>query len=112
MNSENPKTIILTIDVEDWFQVENLRSQFPPATWKHQQLRVEQNTHNILNLLDTIPLESSPAVPISPKKPSATFFVLGASIIGISHTFTIPSAALLESTESNAARFIFWGILR
>lgn len=74
MNSSSPKNILLTIDVEDWFQVENLRTWFPPETWDSQELRVEKNTHDLLDLLDSIELQSYPT---NPKSPRATFFVLG-----------------------------------
>ena len=93
-------TILLTIDVEDWFQVENLRSNFPFSTWDHQTLRVEKNIHQILDLLDSARLEqpanseqelvihtskhertSEQSIPkdISKSKtmPRATFFILG-----------------------------------
>ena len=46
--------ILLTFDVEDWFQVENLRPYCPPATWDQYELRVEQSTHRLLDLLDSI----------------------------------------------------------
>jgi polysaccharide deacetylase family protein (PEP-CTERM system associated) len=75
--STNPKSFLLTIDVEDWFQVENLRPYFPPITWNSQQLRVEQNTHKILDLLDAIPLRSSPKSSKNPAIPLGTFFILG-----------------------------------
>lgn len=68
----SPLTILLTFDVEDWFQVENLRPHFPPTTWDRQQLRVEQNTNKLLDLLDSIPLSS-----FNPANPKATFFILG-----------------------------------
>ena len=73
-NPTTPKTILLTVDVEDWFQVENLRSHFPPTTWSHQELRVEKNTRKILDLLDSVTLKSTSA---GSTKPRATFFVLG-----------------------------------
>lgn len=44
--------ILLTFDVEDWFQVENLRGCFPHSTWDACELRVEASTHRILDLLD------------------------------------------------------------
>ena len=62
-----PKTILLTIDVEDWFQVENLRPWFPPSTWPHQPLRVVRNTRRLLDLFDQF----------APKTIQATFFILG-----------------------------------
>lgn len=56
--------IFLSFDVEDWFQVENLRSVFPPESWEKQTLHVEENIDLILNLLDKYNIK-------------ATFFVLG-----------------------------------
>ncbi|RLC20231.1 MAG: polysaccharide deacetylase [Deltaproteobacteria bacterium] len=60
------KTILLTFDVEDWFQVENFKEYIPFSSWDSRQLRVEKNTHTILNLLDSFSI-----------KPKATFFILG-----------------------------------
>ncbi len=57
-------SILLSFDIEDWFQVENLRSKFSPATWKTQEYRVEQNTEKILGILEEYNIK-------------ATFFVLG-----------------------------------
>ena len=91
-------SILITIDVEDWFQVENLRPWFPPETWDKQQSRVEQNTIKLLDLFDSIKLPTqnnsinpinstdstnsiNPKNPINSKNSSrsvqATFFVLG-----------------------------------
>jgi polysaccharide deacetylase family protein (PEP-CTERM system associated) len=58
--------ILLTIDVEDWFQVENFKSYIDFSTWNSFELRVEKNTHLILDLLDAFSF-----------KPKATFFILG-----------------------------------
>ena len=44
---------LITIDVEDWFQVENLRSWNPPSVWNRRELRVERNVHRLLDLLDS-----------------------------------------------------------
>lgn len=41
----------LSFDIEDWFQVENLRSAVPRAHWETLPLRVEANTRRILALL-------------------------------------------------------------
>ena len=60
------KYILLTFDVEDWFQVENFKEYIPFDSWDSYKLRVEKNTHTILNLLDSFTF-----------KPKATFFVLG-----------------------------------
>jgi polysaccharide deacetylase family protein (PEP-CTERM system associated) len=59
-------TILISIDVEDWFQVENLRSFYPPSSWKNQDSRVEKNTLRLLDLLDRFG-----------DRLKATFFVLG-----------------------------------
>jgi len=63
--AKNP-AILLTIDVEDWFQVENFKSYIDFSTWNSFELRVEKNTHLILDLLDAFSF-----------KPKATFFILG-----------------------------------
>jgi len=65
--AKNKKTILLTIDVEDWFQVENFKSWIPYSTWDSRELRVEQNTHRLLDIFDSF---TEPNV-------QATFFVLG-----------------------------------
>ena len=57
-------SILLTLDVEDWFQVENLRSAYPLSRGDQCELRVEANTRRILDLCDE-------------NKIKATFFVLG-----------------------------------
>jgi polysaccharide deacetylase family protein (PEP-CTERM system associated) len=41
----------MSIDVEDWFQVENLRSAVPRDSWDARELRVERNTDRMLELL-------------------------------------------------------------
>ncbi|MEW6049033.1 MAG: XrtA system polysaccharide deacetylase [Bacillota bacterium] len=55
---------LLSFDVEDWFQVENLRGAIPRESWDDCELRVIQNTARILDLLDCFGRK-------------ATFFVLG-----------------------------------
>ena len=47
-------TILLTFDVEDWFQVENFKQCIPFSSWPNYELRVEKNVHRILDLLDSI----------------------------------------------------------
>lgn len=58
--------ILLTFDVEDWFQVENFKKHIDFSTWNSFELRVEKNTHLILDILDSFSF-----------KPKATFFILG-----------------------------------
>jgi polysaccharide deacetylase family protein (PEP-CTERM system associated) len=53
--------VILTFDVEDWFQVENLRPYCPPSGWDGYKLRVERSTHLLLDLLDSVPSATPPS---------------------------------------------------
>lgn len=66
------KTFLFSVDVEDWFQVENFKSTIAYESWSSRQLRVEQNTHRLLDLLDDTSLSQS-----SFGAPKATFFILG-----------------------------------
>lgn len=59
MNSE--KYILLTVDVEDWFQVENFRQWNPHSTWDSRELRVERNVHRLLDLFDSVALKNQTA---------------------------------------------------
>jgi polysaccharide deacetylase family protein (PEP-CTERM system associated) len=86
-----PHTILLTIDVEDWFQVENFKKSIPYSSWKNCELRVEKNVHRILDLLDSIQLNNPNNRSTAARQhssmsdfdnsvcdsPKATFFVLG-----------------------------------
>jgi len=45
---------LITIDVEDWFQVENFREFVPFSSWPSYEFRVERNTHRLLDLLDSL----------------------------------------------------------
>jgi polysaccharide deacetylase family protein (PEP-CTERM system associated) len=58
------KTVLITVDLEDWFQVENLRPAFPISKWDDCELRVERSTQLLLDLFDRHHVQ-------------ATFFVLG-----------------------------------
>ncbi|MBT8484736.1 MAG: DUF3473 domain-containing protein [Phycisphaerae bacterium] len=59
-----PPPAVMSIDVEDWFQVENLRSAIARDTWDDRELRVERNTDRMLELMAT-------------RGVTATCFVLG-----------------------------------
>lgn len=48
------KYILLTIDVEDWFQVENFKPWIPFETWDQRELRVEKNVRRLLDLFDSV----------------------------------------------------------
>jgi polysaccharide deacetylase family protein (PEP-CTERM system associated) len=93
-NIDNSKYFLITIDVEDWFHVENFKSLIPFETWEHQESRIERNIHRLLDLFDSIELPpakcsttgtSKPTNANNPKDatntinartPRATFFVL------------------------------------
>jgi polysaccharide deacetylase family protein (PEP-CTERM system associated) len=66
MPSSNPggASAAMSVDVEDWFQVENLKPVVPRATWDIRESRVERNTMRILEIL-------------SGQGALATFFILG-----------------------------------
>lgn len=55
---------VMSVDVEDWFQVENLRPRIARDSWPHRELRVERNTDRILRIFDDT-------------RTRATFFCLG-----------------------------------
>jgi polysaccharide deacetylase family protein (PEP-CTERM system associated) len=53
--TRNPEpAILLTIDVEDWFQVENFKPWIPFSSWEERELRVEKNVHKLLDLFDSV----------------------------------------------------------
>ena len=41
---------ILTVDIEDWFQVENLREVYPVRSWSYCEMRIENNVKILLEL--------------------------------------------------------------
>lgn len=71
--------ILITIDVEDWFQVENLRSRNPFSTWSKKELRVENNTHRLLDLFDSYECNQHLTAIDNEQnnKVQCTFFILG-----------------------------------
>jgi len=97
----NNHCILLTIDVEDWFQVENFKRCIPFSSWPSRELRVEANTHRLLDLLDSTESAQSSKLKAQSEKencsttdsyqlnelsamsyelknaPKATFFILG-----------------------------------
>jgi polysaccharide deacetylase family protein (PEP-CTERM system associated) len=97
MIATDAKYFLITIDVEDWFHVENFKSLIPFETWNHRELRIERNVHRLLDLFDSIELPpakrctagapkpinpnnpknaTNPTNTINARKPRATFFVL------------------------------------
>ncbi len=63
MSTVNTRPNMMSIDVEDWFQVENLKSVIQ-RRWDDKELRVEANTERILAVLEEADTK-------------ATFFTLG-----------------------------------
>ncbi len=61
---ERSPGVAMSVDVEDWFQVENLKPVVPRETWEGRERRVERNTDRILELL-------------AERRLRATFFILG-----------------------------------
>jgi polysaccharide deacetylase family protein (PEP-CTERM system associated) len=55
---------LLSVDLEDWFQVENLRDAIPRSSWENQESRIEKNVDKVLGILDE-------------EDTKATFFCLG-----------------------------------
>jgi len=45
---------VMTIDVEDWFHVENLKPIIRRETWNRQRLHVERNTERMLRLMASL----------------------------------------------------------
>ncbi len=82
-SKQTTQSILITIDVEDWFQVENFKTYIPFSTWDSRELRVEKNVQKILDLFDSISarVSSITASKINrtgkTPKVRATFFVLG-----------------------------------
>lgn len=60
----NVITNAITVDVEDYFHVAAFARQIDPITWDSYSLRVERNTHRLLDLFDVQDVKG-------------TFFVLG-----------------------------------
>lgn len=63
-NNINKNTIALSIDVEDWFTVRNMREFFSYSDWEKQEIRVNVGMDFILNELNR-------------RNIKATFFILG-----------------------------------
>jgi len=59
---------LMTVDIEDWFQVENFKPWISYDSWGHRELRVEKNTLELLDLLDGV---------LGTRRIKGTFFLLG-----------------------------------
>lgn len=60
----HPPSILITVDLEDWFQVENLKPGISHSEWSQKDWRLVRNTHRLLDLFDRFGVK-------------ATFFILG-----------------------------------
>jgi polysaccharide deacetylase family protein (PEP-CTERM system associated) len=67
----------LTFDVEDWFQVENLKKYIPFSSWPDCELRVEDNTMRLLDFLECALNGSGNGASTTHTPSGATFFILG-----------------------------------
>ncbi len=56
--------ILITVDLEDWFQVENFKNSIPFSEWNTKELRFENNTRKLLEIFEEYNIK-------------ATFFILG-----------------------------------
>jgi len=70
-------SILITVDVEDWFQVENFKTYIPFPTWSQKELRVEKNVHRLLDLFDSFNEQRKTNDGLTKNSLKATFFVLG-----------------------------------
>jgi polysaccharide deacetylase family protein (PEP-CTERM system associated) len=78
--------------VEDWFQVENFKPYIPYSSWDSRELRVEKNTHRLLDLFDSIriyPVESERHSNGANNQLSAMSHELGSKSAAFSATFFI-----------------------
>jgi polysaccharide deacetylase family protein (PEP-CTERM system associated) len=99
MNPTNPTKpcILLTIDVEDWFQVENFKQYIPFSSWSSCELRVERNTHRLLDLFDSIKLDqSNRQLAISSKSNSES------ALSEVVPERSFPQACLVESGSNSS----------
>ena len=64
MHKPERKTILFTVDLEDWFQVENFKDWIEFSSWDRQEYRFEASTHRLLDLFEEHHIK-------------ATFFILG-----------------------------------
>ena len=64
MKQNNRKICLLSFDIEEWFQVENMRSVISKEKWEQHDSTVLKNTEVILSLLSGFNIKS-------------TFFILG-----------------------------------
>ncbi len=59
-----PNKVMITIDLEDWFQVENFKNCIPFSQWSDSEQRYGYSTRKLLKIFDE-------------KEIKATFFILG-----------------------------------
>ncbi|BCS97102.1 polysaccharide deacetylase [Desulfoluna limicola] len=67
-HERNKPVFLMTVDVEDWFQVENFKPWISYDSWDRRELRVEKNTLAILDLFDSV---------LGAGRIKGTFFLLG-----------------------------------
>ncbi len=101
-------SFLLTFDIEDWFQVENLRPLFPPSSWNRQCWRVDRSTATLLDVLGEgehalgRPVKATFFVLYGQEKP----FVMGCYGIGVSRVL----AATIEQNHDENGIIFPWPI--
>ena len=49
---------VMSVDVEDWFSVENMRGIIPRQDWERLESRVERNIARLLDLFSSRQIEA------------------------------------------------------
>ena len=64
------KHFVFSIDVEDWFQVENLKGIVVHEAWPDAELRVSQSTQTVLDILKRHGVRATFFITSPPKRAS------------------------------------------
>jgi len=98
-------TILLTFDIEDWFQVENFKQCIPFSSWPNYELRVEKNLHRILDLLDSIKLNNQN---VSRESASRKVLTHNPQPAAPQHRNTSPSLCAMRSAPRETLKATFF----
>ncbi len=53
------KKILITVDLEDWFQVENFKDHIPFSQWDNKEFRVEDSTRKLLEIFEEYKIKTT-----------------------------------------------------
>ena len=95
--------ILLTFDVEDWFQVQNFMQCIPFSSWPRCELRVEKNTHLILDLLDNVQIARKEEAPLTKNSSLSTN---NSALSTRNSAFITHNSALVTHNSLNATFFV------